>query len=774
MQILHLEDNLQDAELAKILLLRHWPKCVIERVDTRAEYTAALERGDFTLILSDFSLPDFDGLFALRMARSRRPTIPFLFLSGTIGEEVAVESLQNGASDYVLKNRMSRLVPAVQRALVRADEDARRQAAEKALRENQESFRQITENVADLIGVFDLEGRRVYNNPAYQEILDGSTPLRGTDSFESIHPDDRVRIRLIFEETIRTGTGQRAEYRLLLKDGQVRFIESQGSVIRDTQGKVTNVLVVGRDVTERKRADDRIREQADLLDKARDAICETDLSECITYWNSSAARLYGWPSEEVLGRDARPILFRDDFSRYLEAIKCVHAEGGWQGELRQRTSTGATIVVESRWTLVHDSLGRPKSILFINTDITERKKLELQLLQTQRMESIGTLAGGIAHDLNNSLVPVLMATNVLQMEVVDPAQRQLLERIESSAQHCSALTRQLLAFARGAEGKQSEIDIQGLISEVNAFLRQILPPAITIASDFQRGPWMVRGNSTQLKQVLVNLCVNARDAMPAGGRIAINVDTLVIEETRGRRSPEAKLGPHVVIAVSDTGNGIPPDVLSKIFDPFFTTKEPGKGTGLGLSTVRGIVKGHGGFVTVSSDLGRGTTFKIYLPAIPVNDPKAEPPKPAAARPAGKGEQLLVIDDDDLVRHMLQELLQNFGYRVTVANRGDTGFETFRQRQEQFDLVVTDLRMPGMSGQAVIQSIFQVKPSARIIAISGHAEEGHLPDAPAGGQLIFCPKPLSALPFLTTIREMLDATQSAVGAAAAASSAAAKQ
>jgi PAS domain S-box-containing protein len=768
MHILHLEDDPHDGELAKLILTKSWPDCEIERVETRAAYTAALERGGFSLILSDFSIPGFDGLFALRMARSRRPTTPFLFLSGTIGEDVAVESLQNGATDYVLKGRMSRLVPAVRRALAQSDELTRRELAETALKETQESFRQITENVADLIAVLDAQGRRVYNNPAYEKLFGNPLTLRGTDSFESIHPDDRERIRNVFLETLRTGIGQRAEYRLVVRDGTVRYIESQGSVIRGPSGEVVNVLIVARDVTERKIADERIRAQAALLDAARDAIWETDLADCITYWNSSAERLYGWKAPDVIGRDARPLLFRDDFEHYLEAIKRVHEEGGWEGELRQRTAAGATLVVESRWTLVHDSRGRPKSILFINTDITERKKLETQLLQTQRMESIGTLASGIAHDLNNSLVPVLMATNVLQMEIAEPAQRQLLERIESSVQHCSALTRQLLAFARGAEGKHVEIELEPLLTELNAFLKQMLPPTIQITTEFANGPWAVRGNPTQLKQVLVNLCVNARDAMPAGGRIAISVDTSVIDEARLRRSPEAKLGRHVVIAVSDTGTGITPDILAKIFDPFFTTKEQGKGTGLGLSTVRGIVKGHGGFVTVASEPGHGTTFKIHLPAAPAPAPKAPPAKTGLGRPSGKGEQLLVIDDDDGVRNMLRELLENFGYRVTVASRGDAGFETYRQRPSEFDLVVTDLRMPGMSGQAVIQSIFRLNPSARVIAISGHAEEGQLPRVEAPGHLVFKPKPLSAMPFLTAIREMLEQGQGVAATLAATS------
>jgi|GEM_PF-2168472 len=272
LRILHLEDSVNDAFLVEHLLTETWPRCQVQRVDSRGEYRNALESGNFDVILSDYSLPDFDGLSALDFARARWPDKPFIFLSGTIGEERAIEALKRGAYDYIIKDRPGRLIPAIRQALAVLNETEQRHQAEEALHQNRERFRQITENVADLIAVLDLEGHRVYHNPAYGEILGEDTGEQPTDSLAEIHPEDRERVREIFHETIRTGLGQRAEYRFLLRDGSVRHIESLGSVVRDAAGQVVNLLVVSRDVTARREADKRIREQAALLDKARDAI----------------------------------------------------------------------------------------------------------------------------------------------------------------------------------------------------------------------------------------------------------------------------------------------------------------------------------------------------------------------------------------------------------------------------------------------------------------------------------------------------------------------
>ena len=633
MNLLHLEDNPHDAELVEHVLHAAWPACKIKRTDTRKDYLAALGQGEFDLILSDYTMPDLDGLSALDLALKKCPDKPFIFLSGTIGEERAVEALKRGAVDYVVKDRPARLVPAIRQAL---------------------------------------------------------------DKIEKRH--------------------------------QLQQAEGQ------------------------------IREQATLLAKAHDAIWVTDIKQRITYWNASAARLSGWTEEEALGCDVRTLLFKHDYQRYLDALQKLLADGQWQGELHLQNKSDSPVLVESHWTLVTNPAGDPESILFINTDVTEKKKLEAQILHTRRMESIGTLAGGVAHDLNNSLTPILLAMGILREKAPNPESRAIIEKVESSVKHSAALVQQLLAFARGADGQQGELDLRPLVSDTANFMRQMLPADVNLEIKINEDLWPVIGNTTQLKQVLHNLCLNARDAMPAGGRIKLFTHNLVVNETIKPSLPEASLGPYAVIAVSDTGTGICPDDMDRIFDPFFTTKAFGQGSGLGLSTVQGIVKGHHGFITVNSIMGQGTTFRIYLPALPSRaQPAFSGPSAttSASLPAGHGEDVLLIDDDPGIREVLSHILEKHNYRVTAAATGLDGLESFRLRQDETKLVITDLYMPGMSGATVIRALHAKNPGLRIIAISGNSSAPRFDAEITGGRLMFLPKPLTAEKLLTTIRLMLD-------------------
>ena len=613
MHLLHLEDSANDAALAEALLRSEWPDCRITLVTREAEYQAALEFGAFDLILSDYAIPGFDGLSALRSARSHCPDKPFIFMSGTLGEERAIEALHNGAIDYIVKDRPGRLVPAVRQALARAEESSRRHHAEEALRQNRERFRQITENVADLITVLDLEGRRIYQNPAHLALLGPAAERPDASAFADIHPEDRERIRGHFHETLRTGAPWRADYRIQLPDGAIHHLESHSSVIRDPAGRITNLLVVARDITERKQAEAHIREQAALLDKARDAICVHEVDRGISYWNKSAERLYGWTAAEAAGRDVFTLLAGPASSPDDEWRQATLARGEWQGDIRHITKDGRELVVESRLTLIHDDQDRPKSILLINSDVTEQRALSALLQRKQRLESIGSLTGGIAHDLNNMLSPILMGSQLLSLTATDEAVRKTVAAIETSARHGSALVRQLLAFARGTEGERALVHIPDFLAELHPLLRHSLPRAIDVSIEAAPDCWPILADGTQLKQVLLNLCINARDAMPAGGRITIAADNTLVDAALASAWPDARPGAHVRISVTDTGEGVPPAIIEKIFDPFFTTKEPGKGTGLGLATVCGIAKGHGGFVTVESSPGAGTSFRLHLP-----------------------------------------------------------------------------------------------------------------------------------------------------------------
>src|SRR5688572_9921816 len=757
MHLLHLEDSTTDAELIAILIHREWPACDIRHVATQSEYREALDAGGFDLILSDYSLPGFDGLSALSMARAHFPETPFLFLSGTIGEERAVEALKRGATDYIIKDRPTRLIPAIRQAFALVIEADRRRRTEDALRENEERFRQITENVVELIALLDLNMGRIYANPSYRDLLGDAAAVPGIDAFGEVHPEDRGRARAAFAQVVRTGATQRCEYRLLMPDGSVRELESHASVLRDSAARIVNVLLVSRDVTARRETEARLREQASLLDRARDAIVATDLDHRIFYWNSSAERLYGWKAGEVFGQRLDMLELEFDHTRFATARSQLLATGEWQGDFRLRTKAGETVLVESTWSLVMESDGRPRSILYIDTDVTERKKLETQLLRAQRMESIGTLAGGVAHDLNNVLTPILLSLELLASKVTTEDDRRLIEKTTASATHGAALVQQLLAFARGADAKRVRLEPAAALQDLRPLIRQSLPTSIELALTSTERPWAIQADATQFNQVLINLCINARDAMPNGGRIEIVTKNVNVDAALARVNPGTRPGPFVRISVIDNGMGIAPAIIEKIFDPFYTTKAAGKGTGLGLSMVAGILKSHDGFVQVESEPARGSTFHLYFPGIPEAAPAAVEDTPAPAR--GEGEGILLIDDEPIVRDTLQLLLQRAGYRVFPAGDGRSGVNEFDRRKAEISLVITDMMLPDQIGTEVVRSLRNRHSTLPIIAMSGMMGSGAFDELLRLNPAVEClAKPLTPSMLLGAVRRRLPVTK----------------
>ncbi|HXV16568.1 MAG TPA: PAS domain S-box protein, partial [Gemmatimonadaceae bacterium] len=395
---------------------------------------------------------------------------------------------------------------------------------------------------------------------------------------------------------------------------------------------------------ERLQTDAQVHEQAALLDIAREAIIVKGMDNRIIYWNRGAERTYGWTAAEAIGRHSLEMLYSpsDDLSKATAALL---ERGEWDGELISKVKNGRKITAHVRWTLVRDAKGNPKSILSINTDITEMKKLESQFLRAQRMEGIGTLAGGMAHDLNNLLAPILLATEMLKGSVTEPDDVMLLTTLRTSAQRGAELVKQVLSFARGVEGDRTVVNPFDLMSDFLEVIRETFPKSIDIRFASPRDIWTVTGDATQMNQVFLNLCVNSRDAMPDGGRLLIGMSNVILDDTSVSMNSDCRPGPYVVASFQDTGSGIPPEIRDRIFEPFFTTKEIGKGTGLGLSTTLGIVKSHGGFIDVYSEPERGTTFKIYFPANVAQAQVKTPGLDEGNRPRGNGELILVVDDE---------------------------------------------------------------------------------------------------------------------------------
>jgi len=517
------------------------------------------------------------------------------------------------------------------------------------------------------------------------------------------------------------------------------------------KGQITGELLVRsiRYAIERKRTEQKIREQAALLDIATDAILVRDVQNQILFWNKGAERLYGWKSEEALGRKTSEMLYEKPSLQLQKALQQLMIDNEWQGELHQVTKTGQKIIVESRWNLVHDDEGQPKFILVVNTDITAKKQLEEQFYRAQRLESIGTLASGIAHDLNNILTPVLATAQLLQMksEILDPLSLQMLEVLERNAKRGAEIIRQVLSFARGVEENSTILQVGYLIRELQQMIWETFPKSIELQVDITEDLWTVTGNATQLHQVLMNLCVNARDAMPKGGSLHIAAENLTLDQPQVDAKLNLKAGNYIIITVADSGVGIPSEVRDRIFEPFFTTKEIGKGTGLGLSTVLGIVKSHQGCITVNSADGQGTEFKIFLPAATSTTlsqfDRAEPL-------LGQHELILVVDDEAAIREVTRASLEIYNYQVLTAGSGAEAIELYERHQKDIRLVVTDMMMPNLDGATTIHLLQKINPDVRVVAVSGSPHDKDEPGSVSlAGVHRFLPKPY-------TIEELLRA------------------
>jgi PAS domain S-box-containing protein len=504
---------------------------------------------------------------------------------------------------------------------------------------------------------------------------------------------------------------------------------------------------------ERQQTDAQVREQAALLDIAREAIYVKDLEDRIIFWNKGAEKTYGWSSAEAVGRKSVELL-SNNFDSYGVAHAALMKTGEWRGELIKRNKLGLEITVEVGWTLVRDSSGRPKSILAINTDITEKKKLESQFLRAQRMESIGTLAGGIAHDLNNVLAPILMSVEVLKDMAGSEDELTLLATLKGSAQRGAELVKQVLSFARGVDGQRVLVNPLHLVRELVAVMRETFPKSITIRFQPPRELWTVMGDATQMHQVLLNLCVNARDAMPDGGTITLTMENIVLDATYAAMNPDAVPGAYVMIKVEDTGTGIPPAIRDRIFEPFFTTKELGKGTGLGLSTTLAIVKSHKGFINLYSEVGKGTKFKVYLPANTTEAAAEEVAIEQTRLPRGNGECVLVVDDEEPIRKVAQSTLERFGYRVLLACHGADAIAVYSRHQGDVAVVLTDMAMPIIDGPALMFALKAMNPEVRIVASSGLAANDGVAKAMGAGVRHFVPKPYTAEVLLRTLQKVL--------------------
>jgi PAS domain S-box-containing protein len=638
LRVLVVEDSEDDMLLILRELQRGGYSLEYVRVETPGEMQAALDRQSWDVVIADYTLPEFSAPAALKLLQQQQD-LPFIIVSGTISEEIAVAALKLGAHDFITKGNLARLVPAVERELREAQERQKRHQAERALRESEERFRQLAENVIESVfWITDLEANRVlYVSPAYEQIWGRSCESLYASSqnwLETMHPEDQQRIQASYLERASAGRYDE-EYRILRPDGTVRWIRDRGFPISDASGKVYRVVGIA-------------------------------------------------------------------------------------------------------------------------TDITEKKHLETQFYRAQRLESLGTLASGIAHDLNNVLTPILTLSQLLRIQgtKLDQRSQEMLQILEDSAKRGATMIKQILTFTRGTDGERTPVQVVFVVQEVIDVICQTFPKSIEIRQHLcDRSQAVISADSTYLHQVLMNLCVNARDAMPDGGVLSLSVEPCFVDRAFIELNLDAQVGNYIVITIADTGTGISLDVRDRIFDPFFTTKPLGQGTGLGLATVLGIVKNYGGFLQVFSEVGQGTQVRVYLPAIEAVSSRTQFPEDPFQ---GHGELILIVDDDLAVQRATQSLLEKYDYTVLSTDSGVAAIELFAQHQHEIRSVILDIMMPDMDGIALIQHLKQMNPKVKILAMSGLSSNRE--SALTAGASAFLPKPYTLDHLLQNLQSLMKGMQ----------------
>ena len=630
--------------------------------------------------------------------------------------------------------------------------EARLRASAEALRTSELSYRRLFEAAQDGILILNAETGRIDDvNPFLMNLLHFSRGDIIGKTVGELSPFKDLESNLAMLERLqRHGYVRYENLPLQTSDGRNMAVEFVSNVYQCGGKKVIQCNI--RDITERKRTEALFRR---LVDSNAQGVVFWNMGGGITGANDAFLTLMGYSREDlkaglITRAKLTPVEYAESDRRALAQIAATGVCAAYEKEYIRKDGARVPVIIGA--SVFEDS---PEEGVCFVIDRTEPKKLELQFLRAQRMESIGTLAGGIAHDLNNILTPIMMSIYLLKEMSDNPKATKILDTIEISALRGSNIIRQVFSFARGMEGEKVEVQLNHLIEEVENIIKNTFPKNIRLMTSTPNDTWTILGDPTQIHQILLNLCVNARDAMPNGGTLNIVVENRLLDEQYAAMNLQAKAGRYVQITITDSGTGMTPEIIDKIFEPFFTTKELTKGTGLGLSTVMAIVKNHNGIINVHSEPDHGTSFNVLLPAVDASLATRQEPLEQVGLPRGHGETILVIDDEASILTITSQTLQTFGYRVLTATDGAEAVAIYAQHIHDISVVVTDMSMPLMDGPNTIRALIRINPNINIIAASGcDAEDGVAHISRANVQH-FITKPYTAGTLLKTLRAILD-------------------
>jgi PAS domain S-box-containing protein len=766
LQVLLIEDTDADAQLVVHAMKQVDGGADVEVVSTRKEFTERLARYTYDLVLADYRLPGWTGMDALLELRRLGFDTPLILVTGALGDELAIECVKAGAADYVLKENLGRLTIAAMRAVLdkRArDESSRAQQlmknAQQHALEHEERFLQLAESIDELFFVMNAKHTEtLYINPAFEKIWGRSCQSLYDDpkSFlEAIPADDRERLVLYMGRIQRGENPGKIEYRVLRSDGETRWLLAHAAPIRNEQGEVYRIAGVALDVTESRKAESALEESGERFRKLAQASFDAILitQDGLVYdVNRCHADMFGYSSvEEVIGRPITDFVAEESLADVQRRF-ANNIEGTYQ--LVGLGKDGRRILLEATG-VTHVIGGRPARITALR-DMTERRSLEDQFHRAQKMEAVGRLAGGIAHDFNNLLTVIMSYTDMLSegLAVQDPRTEDL-DQIRKAAVTAASLTRQLLAFSRHQVIEPRLVNLSDVVLMSNKMLHRLIGEDIDVVTTITKDPVAVMIDPGQLEQVIMNLAVNARDAMPRGGRLTLETAVVKIDAEYARDQWLANSGRFAMLAVTDTGVGMDEATLARIFEPFFTTKEVGKGTGLGLATVFGIIKQSNGFIRVSSEVGRGSTFRIYLPLVDKPTERYDGQAELVQLPVGT-ETVLLAEDAAAVRAAARQILERYGYTVLEAPSGRDALNIALKRQSPIHLLLTDVVMPEMSGRDLAEQICELRPSAKVLYMSGYTDDAVVLQGILSAEIPYLQKPFSPATLARKVREVLDA------------------